>query len=175
MDPPETYWDIPEGSCAEAVLWTVINAHGVPASQREINRAGGEPGRGLYNTEIPRVLRKYRIAFKDLTRNGADYRGFLYGEVIDSVLRGHPVLLGVKEYPDNHPEWTVDHFILVVGYDVKDDLLIYNSNNRREELRAEELLDNDGGYSLLSRHRYLFALEFPLEPRDSGRAARSQR
>jgi hypothetical protein len=41
----------------------------------------------------------------------------------DNLRRGHPVICGCKLYPDEHPDWSLDHFVLAVGFNAEGLLL----------------------------------------------------
>ena len=159
-DPPKDYFDVPGGGCGEACLWTVIHARGRNATQAEINRAGGNPGRGLHSNELFFAMEKYGIHYSVIPGRVNDFRTFLHDEIIGTIKRGRPVLLGVKIYPDLHPRWACDHFILLIGYNRTTGELIFNSNNRMERVPAEKFLDMENGYSIVNAHRYVFAVKF---------------
>jgi hypothetical protein len=160
LSPPPIYFEIPEGSCGEACLWTILQASGRTVSQEEINIAGGNPGRGLYWKDLFIVLNRYNIKHRNISKYTTDYHDFLYNEIIERIKIGHPILLGVKIYPDEHPEWSGDHFILVVGYNSENDEIIYNTNTYRKRIEAEKLLNTSPGYSLINRHNYVLTIEF---------------
>jgi TPR repeat protein len=178
--PPRGVLDIPEGSCGETCLWSLLRAGGHEATLIDINSAGGEPGRGLHSYELHRVLDRFNFEYVNtmgrkpaaygpmlignffanlLKRNhDAKYRHFLYDQVIPSVRAGRPVILGLKKSPTQHGHWPIDHFVLVVGYNVDRDLLIINDNSRRRRLPASSLLTGSAGYTLVNRYGALSAI-----------------
>lgn len=168
--PPKYSLTIEEGSCGECCLWSLVNSKELnKVSQIDINKAGGDPGRGLRSNELEPALKALDIDYELLSKqfNPADssaaydeYKSFLYDDVIGAVKKGHPVLIGVKRYPTNFPQWPYDHFVLVVGYNEKNNELIYNDFSRRKRLNAETLINQDkNGYSFVNRYNVLFAIE----------------
>ncbi|MBU8933982.1 MAG: SEL1-like repeat protein [candidate division Zixibacteria bacterium] len=176
--PPEFKYDIPEGSCGEACLWSVINANGFVTSQIEINNDGGYPGRGLHSNELHRPLDKHNIVYVDhmtrsyfdyaisflnpvnyLSSHSEEYREFLYDVVIEKIKQGTPIILGLKIYPDRHFFWDCDHFILLVGYNEETNEIIYNDFDRRGRISADKLLDQSDGYSIINRYNFLNYIE----------------
>jgi len=79
--------------------------------------------------------------------------------VIEKISQGNPIILGVKKYPDKHPFWDCDHFILLVGYNQQKDELIYNNFNKRERIKIEKLLNKSDGYSLINRYGFINYIE----------------
>lgn len=104
----------PEGWCGETAIQEGLLHLGVWAPQRLINRAGRPAHPDLYSNDIP-------VALTDLGVRYTFYpggRGFdAFATWIRAALEaGDPVLAGVKILPTKHPEWGLDHFVLVVGY-----------------------------------------------------------
>ena len=173
LPPPRFKLKIPEGSCGEACLWSIVNSDSFQTTQIEVNHAGGKPGRGLHSYELHRVLDYHGIEYTDTMnrsifayllgfinpfRSKKHYRDFLYGTVIGNVKQGNPVILGVKIYPDRHFYWDCDHFVLVVGYNEETEEIIFNDFNHRKRLEADKLLDRSDGYSLRNKYGTLNAV-----------------
>ncbi|OGI69514.1 hypothetical protein A3A09_00210 [Candidatus Nomurabacteria bacterium RIFCSPLOWO2_01_FULL_42_20] len=159
-DPPESSLDIKEGGCGEDCLSTVFRMQEKAMSQKEINESVRNPGRGLHGNEIIKALEKNDITYKDISIITRRYSEYLNKVIIPAILNNNPVLLGVKIYPDEHPEWTADHFILLVGYNSITNELIYNSNNERERISVQKLLNNERGYSIVNKYEKIFAIQF---------------
>ncbi|MDB5220812.1 MAG: hypothetical protein JWO86_8739 [Myxococcaceae bacterium] len=104
----------PEGWCGETAIQEGLLHLGVWAPQRLINKVGKPAHPDLYSTDIP-------VALTDL---GVRYTFYPGGRGFDAfaawiraaIDAGDPVLAGVKILPTKHPEWGLDHFVLVVGY-----------------------------------------------------------
>lgn len=113
----------PEGWCGETAIQEGLLHLGVWAPQRVINKSGKPVHPDLYSTDIP-------VALADLGVRYTSYpggRGFaaFSAWIRAAVDAGDPVLAGVKILPTKHPEWGLDHFVLVVGYDA--DRLLVNT------------------------------------------------
>lgn len=159
-DPPNSYYNIKGGSCGEACLWSILQNKNITVSQKTINIAGGNPGRGLHSSELFTVLKHFNIRYYRIPGRVRSYQDHLQSKIIGSLKKGRPVLLGVKVYPDSTPAWACDHFILVVGFNAARKEMIYNSFNHRYRIRFSKLLNTKKGYSLKSRHKYIFAIAF---------------
>lgn len=181
VPPPRFKLDIPEGSCGEACLWSVINADSFRCTQIETNYIAGNRGRGLYTYELPKVLDYYGIKNLNLIKRSLVaeimgyvnpfigrkvYEAYLYDIIIPSIKKGRPILLGVKNYPNRFPFWDqrywwhVDHFILLVGYNEDTNELIFNDFNKRKRIDADDLLQRRDGYSIVNKSGYLNAIIF---------------
>jgi len=119
----------PEGWCGETAIQEGLLHLGVWAPQRLINKVGKPAHPDLYSTDIP-------VALTDLGVRYTFYpggRGFdAFAAWIRAALdAGDPVLAGVKILPTKHPEWGLDHFVLVVGYG-NDRLLVNTTWGHRE-------------------------------------------
>ena len=171
--PPNFKLEIREGSCGEACLWSIINANDFHASQLEINIQGGAPGRGLHSYELHIPLEAQGFSYQDKMRHsyilyalqlmnplsmfGRDttkYRQYIDETIIPELRLGHPIILGVKIYPDTHFLWDCDHFILLVGYNEETDELIFNDFNKRKRIKITQLLDKREGYSIQNRYGF---------------------
>ncbi len=168
--PPKYSLIIEEGSCGECCLWSVLQAKGIDATQIEINKAGGNPGRGLHFEELFFALNEYKSDYVDLTRSvhssdsvkkSKRYHSFLYDDITPRVKKGNPVLIGIKIYPTQKPDWAADHFVLVVGYNEKTNELIYNNFEKRQRINAEQLVSQaENGYSFINKYDWVIAIEF---------------
>jgi len=167
--PPRHRLDIEEGSCGEACLWSVLHWKGVEITQIEINQEAGFLERGLHADELTIPLREHNVGFINLSESvetsdsvltARRYREFLYDDVVAAVKRGNPILIGVKVLPTSFPDWPLDHFVLVVGYNDTTNELIYNDFNHRKRVVAEKLLNQEPGYSFVNKYGWVYALEF---------------
>jgi len=85
---------------------------GAYVSQAAIHRAGRPTHPDLYSNEIPVALAALGARYSRFS--GGGYRAFV-AWTSAALDRGFPVLAGVKLLPTQHPEWGLDHFVLVVG------------------------------------------------------------
>ena len=113
----------PEGWCGETAIQEGLLHLGVWAPQRVINKAGKPVHPDLYSTDIPVALAELGVRYVSYPggRGFAAFAAWIRG-ALDA---GDPVLAGVKILPTKHPEWGLDHFVLVVGYDT--DRLLVNT------------------------------------------------
>jgi hypothetical protein len=104
----------PEGWCGETAIQEGLLHYGIWAPQRIINKAGKPTHPDLYSTDIPVALAELGVRYTFYPR-GKGYDAFAewVGKAVDE---GDPVLAGVKILPTHHPEWGLDHFVLVVGH-----------------------------------------------------------
>ena len=159
-NPPTERFKIPEGNCGEACLSTVFRMQGKTTPQKKINASGTIYNRGLHGFEIKKVVQKKNILHKDISIVTPKYSEYIREIIIPIILSGNPILLGVKIYPDTHPEWTADHFILLVGYDANTDKIFYNTGHLRRSISVNKLLNKKDGYSLLNKRNKIYAIQF---------------
>lgn len=160
LDPPKDYYQIQEGSCGESVIWTICHYFGINLSQEEINRIGGDPGRGLHTNELVNVLDLLKINYKSWEK------AISWESTVDTlkncIKRGNPVMLGVKIYPDRFTYWFCDHIILLTGMDTKSGVFYFNNFSLVESVRFSKLCDTRDGISLINNYNALFAIEIIL-------------
>lgn len=159
FNPPDTYWEIPEGSCGEACIWSISQFFKINISQKEINAIVNPPNRGIHSGEILKILKKLKIPFTNISSTVSDPSLFLKEKIIKNIQAGNPVLLGVKIYPDENPKWVCDHFILIVGFNSETKELIFNSNEERDRITQSKLLNKKDGYSILHKSKYIYAIQ----------------
>ena len=166
--PPSYYLAIEEGSCLETCLWSVMNSLKKTKTQLEINLSCPDNGLGLHFYETTKVLKNYEIGYttywQDVDSSDSlivsqRYKNFVYDKVVNKVQNGYPVIIGIKSYPTQHPDWSADHALLVVGYNEKTDELIYNDMNKRKRIKVMKLLDTLPGYSFVSDFNSVFAIQ----------------
>ncbi len=105
----------PEGWCGETAIQESLLYFGVWASQARVNRAGHPSHPDLYSNDIPRALDALGVRYARYVAARPGYAAF-DAWVRAAIDAGDPVLAGVKILPTAHPEWGLDHFVLVVGY-----------------------------------------------------------
>lgn len=104
----------PAGWCGETAIQEGLLHVGVWAPQRLINKAGKPTHPDLYATDIPVALSELGVRYS-VYAGGRGFDAFARW-VASAVDQGDPVLAGVKILPTAHPEWGLDHFVLVVGH-----------------------------------------------------------
>jgi hypothetical protein len=102
------------GWCGETAIQEGLLHLGGWAPQRIIHQAGKPLHPDLYSQDIPIALTELGVRYSVYTqRSGFEpYARWVRG----ALEQGDPVLAGVKILPTEHPEWGLDHFVLVVGY-----------------------------------------------------------
>lgn len=101
-----------EGWCGETAIQEGLLYLGAFVPQSAIHRAGRPTHPDLYSHELPIALEALGVQYTRFP--GGSYAAFL-AWVREGLERGAPTLAGVKLLPTEHPEWGLDHFVLVVG------------------------------------------------------------
>ena len=104
----------PEGWCGETAIQEGLLTLGVWAPQRFINTAGKPVHPDLYSSDIPVALTALGVRYA-VYGGGKGFEAFARW-ASKAVDEGDPVIAGVKILPTQHPEWGLDHFVLVVGH-----------------------------------------------------------
>lgn len=160
LDIPDRAWDptrpdLSVGWCAEACIQMALAYYNLDLTQAEINRAGNPDHPDLYSYEIDHAL-EILGADVDVWDEGNPSLSEFIAWIKSHLLHGHPVLCGVKIYPDEHPSWSLDHFVLAVGY--TDEGLTLNTQldlDGQVLVSTEQLQSRYPGYSFDSRwHEY---------------------
>jgi hypothetical protein len=115
-----------EGWCAEVAIQEALLSLGAYFPQKIINAAGHPEHPDLYADEIPTALRNLHVKYDAWPWNGPrqELPRFLRW-TRRWIAAGHPVLVGVKIYPTEHNDWSLDHFCLCTG--TADHALLLNS------------------------------------------------
>ena len=117
---PDVAWDqkkadLEAGWCGEACIQMALAYYGKQVPQEVIHKAGHPSTSDLEDEDMDRALRNSGLLFRSYSGDSQDPRDFLTW--IQNQLRmGHPVICGCKIYPSDHPDWDLDHFVLVSGY-----------------------------------------------------------
>ncbi len=120
----------PSGWCGETAIQEGLLHLGVWAPQRLINRAGHPSHPDLYSPDMPVALAELGVKTTTYPARGRGFEPFAKW-IRQSIDEGDPVIAGVKILPTEHPEWGLDHFVLVVGYGKKG-LLVNTTWGRRD-------------------------------------------
>jgi hypothetical protein len=141
-----------EGWCGESAIQMALAFNGGYASQKAIHRAGKTKHPDLYPEDIPVALTSLGLEYKQWSGDGL--QPFLKW-VRDDLAAGHPVLISVKVYPTAHPEWSLDHFVLVTGC-TKTALTLNDTWGSRESRSNAQLTSKQKGLSLINRQNTCF-------------------
>ena len=156
LDIPDRAWDPNRadpsvGWCAEACIQMAMAYFGAEVTQAEVNVAGRPDHADLYVYDIDTALVALSVEYTAWDSSVEDVDVFI-DWIRDAHLQGYPVLCGVKVYPDEHPDWSLDHFVLVVGYTSEG--LILNTQldlDGQVLVRHGQLTSIAPGYSFASR------------------------
>ena len=158
------------GWCGEATIQMAGLYYGMYFPQRYIHDAGNPQHSDLYASEISLAMKnigmeyeKYEYDFSgDETpaSSGNRYNGFdkYYDWLREKLDEDKPIFIGVKRYPDEHPNWFADHFVLLVGY--TDTSFAFNSNTGEGRIKWRyDLLagTKHRGYSFVNHNGRRFA------------------
>ena len=102
------------GWCGETAIQEALLHLGVWAPQRLINASGKPAHPDLYSPDIPVALSALGVRYGSY-RGPRGFEAFARW-VREAIDQGDPVLAGVKILPTAHPQWGLDHFVLVVGH-----------------------------------------------------------
>jgi hypothetical protein len=136
-----------EGWCGESSIQMALAYCGAYASQKAINRAGKPKHPDLYSEDLPVAMSSLGLEYKQWRGDGV--QPFLKW-VRDELAAGHPVLIAVKIYPTAHPDWNLDHFVLVTGC-TKNALTLNDTWGNRESRSNAQLMSKEKGLSLINR------------------------
>ena len=103
------------GWCGETAIQEALLHLGAWAPQRAINRAGKPSHPDLYSNDVPVALDALGAKYTFYAARERSWPAFARW-VAKALDDGAPVLAGVKILPTQHPEWGLDHFVLVVGH-----------------------------------------------------------
>jgi hypothetical protein len=142
---PDRPWDEgapDEGWCGETSIQMVALHYGIWAPQPVINSLGRSTHVDLWEEDVPVAMGKLGLVFERAQVSTHDE--FLIW-IIGHVRAGHPVIVGAKLFPTDHPDWDVDHLMPIVGFSPRG--LTFNTNMEppgQEELPYATLARKDG-------------------------------
>ncbi|MCW8347917.1 C39 family peptidase [Vibrio sp. ZSDZ65] len=145
------------GWCGEASLQMIALYYGYYYSQKTINEAGSPKKLDLYSDEISIAMNKlgfkYSTYINYSTENVNDYLVWMK----ESMKKGFPVFSGVKRNPSGNPNWSLDHFVVLVGF--SEGYITYNSNNQRYgqvRVEASTFMGSSQPYGLENKFNHYF-------------------
>ena len=155
---PDRAWatdrpDLKVGWCGEASIQMALAYYGKEVSQLEINQAGEPAHADLYAQDIDPALRALGVKYEAFESNDGDVHGFI-AWIRAELDKGRPVFCGLKIYPDQHPNWALDHFVLIVGH--KPGALLVNTQLDADGplwILESQLMSFEVGYSFENVHR----------------------
>jgi hypothetical protein len=169
-DDPEKPKNI--GWCGEASIQMACLYYGAYIPQGIINKMSNPSNPDLYYNDIPKTLELLNIS-----SNSWYNQPNLFGVIIlylQSFWRGksyniqdyinwikyelslkNPIIIGVKIFPDKHPNWWIDHFMLAIGYNSEE--LIFNQTGQGTQRKSfEDLVRESDKYSFFNKYNYYY-------------------
>jgi ABC-type bacteriocin/lantibiotic exporter with double-glycine peptidase domain len=142
------------GWCGEACIQMAMAYYGHEVSQEEINRAAGSPP-DIIEDNMNRALNELGVKYDAWDESCGDVNQFI-AWIKDHLRRGRPVICGTKIYPDETPEWYVDHFVVAAGFNPGGLLLNTQLNcDGPQWISYAQLASQNSGYAFQnSRSRY---------------------
>jgi hypothetical protein len=142
-----------EGWCGETSIQMVALYYGQFIPQKTIHELPNPAHPDMYASEIPIALNKiglYYIQFQNSdSKTVADFIKWIKTQLDQS----NPVIVGCKLYPTRFPQWSLDHFMVVVGY--TENGLIYNTTWGRQEEKSFERLSSLQERGISFENRFL--------------------
>jgi tetratricopeptide (TPR) repeat protein len=146
----------PEGWCGEVAIQEALLYYGLYYPQEQINEAGSPAQPDLHSHDILKALRMLGIEYQQWPVGPSDPGDFLRW-VRRQIAAGLPVLVGVKIYPTQHPEWSLDHFVLAVG--VEGESLVLNTTwGFRYICTERQLRSTEEGFSFANKHNSFYGI-----------------
>ena len=144
------------GWCGESAIQQALLYYGAYLPQAAVNRAGSPAHADLYAQDIPVALRKLGVRFRWAEHPDALPR--FYAWLRAELRAGRPVFAGVKIHPTEHPEWSLDHFVLLSGYDARGFVFNTTWGKRQHRTIAQLSSTTRRGLAFANRTGRAFAL-----------------
>jgi hypothetical protein len=119
-----------EGWCGETSIQMAIAYYGKEISQKTIHEAGNSSYPDLHSNEIDTALNALGVNYNIWQNSNYQDLSQYLNWIKLQLAYGYPVISGIKIYPTKHPDWALDHFVLIVGYNEQG--LYINTNNCRD-------------------------------------------
>ena len=152
---PDVAWDpkkadLNAGWCGEASIQMAFSYYGKQVAQDVIHRAGKPSNSDLQDDDLEVALQALGAVFNRYEGESKDSKEFV-GWIEEQLRSKYPVICGCKIYPTEKPDWDVDHFVLVTGYNSKG--LLMNTQldcNGQVLVKYSELKSTKEGYSFIN-------------------------
>ena len=144
-----------EGWCGETSIQLAAGWYGAYAAQAKVNALGHPKTPDLWEYDVPVALEAMHLRF---TRGPQTLVPALRW-IVEELRREHPVVLGLKLVPTEHPEWAVDHLVLAVGF--SPDGLLIDTNAEEGQITVSwaglQRAEGDREYTLVNHTGEVFA------------------
>lgn len=143
------------GWCGEASIQMAMGYYGKEVSQEAINAAAGSPS-DITEVTMDTALRNLGVSYSSWNESNGDVQAFM-DWIVDRLRSRQPVICGTKYYPDETPEWFVDHIVVATGFHA-DGLLLNTQPNADGQVWVSyaQLASMNTGIAFLNRHGRLF-------------------
>jgi hypothetical protein len=158
---PDRGWDpvyanLTMGWCGETTIQMAMAYFGKEVSQKDINQAAGPDIPGINETDVDTALNALGVAFTSWPDSEQHPDAFIEW-IKKELVEGYPVICGTKIYPDEHPDWFVDHLVLAVGFDEGGLILNTQTNcDGQQYISFDQLKSQNEGYSFKSNQDRYF-------------------
>lgn len=116
------------GWCGEASIQMIALYYGYYHSQKTINQLGDPQHLDLYSNEIEKVMKKLGFQYSSYVNQSPGSVDHYVEWIKGKLAKKAPVFSGIKRNPSGNPNWSLDHFVVLVGYG--QGYIEYNSNNQ---------------------------------------------
>ncbi len=151
----ETRPDTSVGWCAEACIQMAMGYFGKEVTQEAINKAGKPASHDLHSEDIKTALDSLKVSYLSWDEGVSNIDSFACW-VREQIREKHPVICGMKLYPDENPSWAYDHFALAVGFN-KDGMTINTDLDGQMLLTYKQLSSANPTYSFQNNQHQYFA------------------
>jgi Peptidase_C39 like family len=147
--------DTSVGWCAEACIQMAMGYFGKEVTQEAVNKAGRSSVPDLHSEDIETALDSFKVSFVRWNESVASLDSFVCW-IREQLRAKHPVICGMKLYPDENPSWAYDHFALAVGFN-KEGILMNTNLDGQQLLTYRQLSSMDPTYSFRNGQHQYFA------------------
>jgi ABC-type bacteriocin/lantibiotic exporter with double-glycine peptidase domain len=152
---PDVAWDpkkadLEAGWCGEASIQMAFSYYGKKVDQDVIHREGKPKNSDLQDDDLEVALQALGAVFTRYEGEAKDSKEFV-AWIQEQLRSKYPVICGCKIYPTDQPNWDVDHFVLVSGYNAKG--LLMNTQldcDGQVLVKYKELSSTKEGYSFIN-------------------------
>jgi hypothetical protein len=158
---PDRAWDpvyanLTMGWCGETSIQMAMAYFGKEVSQKDINKAAGDDIPAINETDVDTASISLGVTFTSWPDSEQEMDAFI-DWIKKELTEGYPVICGIKIYPDEHPDWFVDHLVLAVGFDENGLILNTQTNcDGQQYISYDQLNSQDEGYSFKSNQDRYF-------------------
>jgi len=147
--------DTSVGWCAEACIQMAMGYFGKEVTQEAINKAGKPAAHDLHSEDIKTALDSFKVSSISWDEGVTSIDSFALW-IRGQIRAKHPVLCGMKLYPDENSSWAFDHFALAVGFN-KEGFIINTDLDGQQLLTYKQLGSTNPTYSFQNNQHLYFA------------------